>query len=343
MPVTTRRRGPRAYNGFNELSNETITLNGTNSTHDGGLDDEEVHVIRRITRVFTRNVRNTYNDYTPQPVRDASRYITTFIPLPLLIFITLGILCTVAWQLNMMSRLHSAATTIYAIISSLPLMGSNVLHSLLPSKPTETLQPPASCSKEVRDAVAAMNLRLNDLEVQLSRNIINHDKMEGELSRNMVSHNELEAKYATLKDEMTARKSCCETLSKDLDANLRAFWLKVFPDLNDAGDDEFTKKVLHSLKRLIRNELAQPIQQTSEDMAGLEDKIQATIQHVLHKVEKLQEEKSFKSLPSTSSSLSEDMMKQLIAEALRIYDADKTGVPDFALEPAGKLMIAKLS
>jgi SUN domain-containing protein 1/2 len=138
---------------------------------------------------------------------------------------------------------------------------------------------------------------------------------------------------------MIARKSCCETLSKDLDANLRACWLKVFPDLNDIGDDEFTEKVLHSLKRLIRNELTQPIQQTSEDMAGLEDKIQATIQHVLHKVEKLQEEKSFKSLPSTSSSLSEDMMKQLIAEALRIYDADKTGVPDFALEPAGASIV----
>jgi SUN domain-containing protein 1/2 len=77
---------------------------------------------------------------------------------------------------------------------------------------------------------------------------------------------------------------------------------------------------------------------TADQLAATESKMKETFDLVMRRLDTIQTSTQMKQRTVTDFD-GKAVVELLIKEALAIYDADKTGMPDFALEPAGGTIV----
>ena len=168
----------------------------------------------------------------------------------------------------------------------------------------------------------------------------------------------LDSRLTDLKYEVTSnkeniellRKSCCKD-PKELEAlihsNVKSFWIKMFPSLSPSSSDEQLKKQVQEHLSKIAKDSASGVH--GEQMGEFNDRFQRKLDEVTQTVlVQIQELKSHQEKIESSGgkevekdvideTITRSTIQRMITDAISMYDADKTGIPDFALEPSGKL------
>jgi SUN domain-containing protein 1/2 len=98
-----------------------------------------------------------------------------------------------------------------------------------------------------------------------------------------------------------------------------------------------------SLRRLAREEVEASIQ-GKVDASEVELKVENAVKLVVAQIKDVEErvteaEASVAAVPTDYGTVTIDGVRTMVREAIAMYDADKTGLPDFALEPAGGTVI----
>ena len=115
-----------------------------------------------------------------------------------------------------------------------------------------------------------------------------------------------------------------------IDLRLSAFMSSMLTHNQNTRESMTPSEAAQELKAFINSELSKTNEIFRE---SVEQKLMATI-------ERAEQQMNSKS-DGFSTNITLEEVKSLITQALAIYDADKTGQPDYALEPAGIVNVFK--
>ena len=166
-----------------------------------------------------------------------------------------------------------------------------------------------------------------------------------------------------------------EELSVLIHSSVKSFWIKMFPSLSPSSSDEQLKKQVQEHLSKIAKDSASGVhgEQMGEFNDRFQRKLDEVTQSVLAQIQELKshQEKELKSHQEKVESsggknvessggknvessggkkvessggkkdlidetITRSTIQRMITDAISMYDADKTGIPDFALEPSGK-------
>jgi hypothetical protein len=289
-------------NSVNDQKYNTYKQNGRYHREESD-DEEEVDItyIRRVTKIFRTTINNT------------SKFIDSFTPnkknslFPLLLLLLLALLGA---SVYIKSQYFSSPLS----DSSLEGLTSDLSSNIAITQIVKEL-------KIIKDDLKNLKNSNNDMKSQLSNNEFDGNE----------KYNKLNNKVESIEDLLiNVLKNCCKNETDQMlaliDSRLAAF-MALMLSQNKNGKLSLTpSEAAIELKSYIQSELSQTNQILREN---IEEKLMSAIERI---------EEQLNQSPNSgglSSNITIDEIKSLIGEALAIYDADKTGQPDFALEPSG--------
>ena len=167
----------------------------------------------------------------------------------------------------------------------------------------------------------------------------------------------LDSRLADLRYEVSSNKeniellkrSCCKDpgeLDAVIHASVKSFWIKMFPSLTPSSSDEQLKNQVQEHLSKIARDSASSVH--GNQMGEFNDRFQRKLDEVTQSVlAQIQELKSHQEKIESSrgkevkkdlidETITRSTIQRMITDAISMYDADKTGIPDFALEPSGE-------
>ena len=280
-------------------------------------DEEEITYIRRITNIcrttinnYSQRVQSTIDSITPEPIR------------------TVANKCPSLWFLAFLGLFASVLYYNYGNhLKSSPGFANIIPPLYNPGLPIDP------SSKEVLDKMAQMAEELSTLRRELSSlKNFNEDysKLDGNDFNSKEKLNYLSDKIDSMESYFNNyMKNCCrnetDTILALIDDRLSAFMSQMLSDNQNNRQSLTPSDAAEELKKFILLELSK----TNDDFRkNVEQKLMLTVKGMESRITRTSEK--------SPSNITIDEIKTLISQALAIYDADKTGQPDFALEPAGE-------
>lgn len=163
----------------------------------------------------------------------------------------------------------------------------------------------------------------------------------------------LDSRLTDLRHEVTSnkeniellKKSCCKDpgeLDGLIHSSVRSFWMKMFPSIAPSSSDQQLRDQVQEHLSKIARDSASAVH--GEQMGEFNDRFQKRLdqvtQGVFLQIQELrsQQEKLHSSggKDFIDETITRSTIQRMITDAISMYDADKTGIPDFALEPSGK-------
>jgi hypothetical protein len=290
-------------NSMNDQKYNTYKLNGRyhrEVSDDEEEEEEDITYVRRVTKIFRTTINNT------------SKFIDSFTP-------------------NKKKSLFPLLLLLLALFGASAYIKSQYFSSPLSDSSLEGLTSDLSSNIAINQIVKELKIIKDDLKNLKNSN----NDMKSQLSNNEFDGNEkynkLNNKVESIEDLLiNVLKNCCKNETDQMlaliDSRLAAF-MSLMLSQNKNGKQSLTpSEAAIELKSYIQSELSQTNQVLKED---IEEKLMSAIERI---EEQLNQSPNSNSL---SSNITIEEIKSLIGEALAMYDADKTGQPDFALEPAG--------
>ena len=298
------------YTQNNRLNYERLTNYKQNgyryhTDDDDSEDEEEITIIRRVTNIFRTTINNTsriLDSITPNTIKRAANRCPTLWPFLLLLVFSVPLVYVMSHYKSSLWSDSSLEALTTGDVSS-----KHAINQLV---------------KEIKE----LKFDLKNLKDSNHQN--EHRMRDNELNSN-AKLNHLNNKIDSIEDYLNnIMKNCCRNETDKMlaliDWRLSTFMAQMLDQTREQSSVT-PSEAAQQLKQFIRLELSK----TNNDFKeSIEQKLMATI-------ERIQNEMPGKKSDHLSSNITIDEIKSLISEALAIYDADKTGQPDFALEPAG--------
>lgn len=346
------------------------------STAAEGDDVEEVTIVRRIKRIFNSSssssssqVQRLIADLTPEPVQRISRQVTEVIPIPVILaFLMFTILtslwyfslfptvdgCERAWN-NFANNISYVCSSMKELSMSLFGMGMSTCSGLVLLLKSSTVMIWSAVTSFFPSSPGSKFIYSSMDDPPDARTLARIEEALRVYGQTLES---LDSRLTDLKYEVTSnkeniellKKSCCKD-PKELEAlinsSVKSFWIKMFPSLSPSSSDEQLKKqVQEHLSKIAKDS-------HDEQMGEFNDRFQRKLDEVTQSVlVQIQELKSHQEkVQSGGKKVEKDLIdetitrstiQRMITDAISMYDADKTGIPDFALEPSGKLYFCTL-
>ncbi|XP_054168076.1 uncharacterized protein LOC128965408 [Oppia nitens] len=188
-----------------------------------------------------------------------------------------------------------------------------------------------------KDAINALIKEMKTMRNDLNQLRQTNSDMNSKMKNNEFNENE---KFTHLSEKMdkieeylnNSLKNCCQNNTESLialiDLRLSAFMSSLLSNNQNTRQSMSPSEAVEELKSFINFELMKTNDVFRE---SIEQKLMTTI-------EKFEEQMKRES-KSITSNITIGKVRSLISEALAVYDADKTGQPDYALEPSGGTII----
>ena len=298
------------YSLNNRLNHQRLTTYQRNGfgidRQDSDEEEEEITIIRRVTNICRTTINNTsqvIDSITPNTVKNIANKC------PSLWLLLLFLLPLVYLLSQNNSSLHS-------VINSSEGLTSDISYKYAINQLIEEIK---AMKTDIQFLKNGNNEALNDLNHKMKGNQIDGNKKLDHLS------NKIDSIEEYLNNIM---KNCCKNETDSvlalIDLRLSQFMTSML-NTNQKTDQLMTaSEATEELKAFIGLELNK-----RDDI--LNQSIERTLMSTIERVENIIKQKP----NSLSSDITIDEIKAMISQALAIYDADKTGQPDFALEPAG--------
>lgn len=335
-------------NGQQDLTTaENNSHDGSHQLEEDDSNDEQVPIIRKETRICTRMIRSTYRNIITEHAKKLAKAITSvispYILWPLLIVIT-GI---VIWTFGIPGHLLTCITYIISASASLLSQSATIIKSLLPERSVD-YSSPISCEKDVTEAIRKLSehIILLESEQRTVRGELDNFKIitASNDSRHSAEYVRLDKRSKHLEMQIKNNQKGCGKIAEenaDLMLRINSIWFGVFPKLaGKPGSSQFYLEVRDAIKTLAIEAIEPIIVKTADELNIIKRKIDESAHLVLQRVETIfsarqSEQQVVISAETSDQKVRLNYVKQLIKEALAVYDADKTGLHDFALEPAG--------
>ncbi|KAI1291973.1 SUN domain-containing protein 1 [Halotydeus destructor] len=348
-PLPLARRMARTQiNSFRLSENSQRNLRA----EDDDESDEEITIVRKITRICQRTVHSSSSavkSFTPEPIQRLTSTIFSAIPTWILYSLLVTAVAILFYNAGGPQVVGSLVSTAISGLASLKSSASSFF--IRPSKPGISvdfggrLDSSAACGKAIEQAVENMNTEMQALRDELDR--IKTEAGEVKVSTNVdrdksnEKYEELRTQYAALNEELNNVKSnCCSNQSAItglISQQIGSFWSQIFPGLSASQNEvEFAQQVKDALLALMLQTAHKVNIDVKQSTGELNKRYEENIKFVLTRLDQIVTERAAEvEHRNEAAGVTIDEVKQLIRTSLEIYDADKTGLPDFALEPAG--------
>ena len=338
-------------------------------------DVEELTIVRRITRIFNssesaRSEVKRLIDYTPEPVQRYTRQVTNVVPVPVILSFFLLTIITSLWYFALFPTIDGCLKTWDSFIENITNgcsflremslaslgFGVNMCSAILLFIKSSTfalwslLASPFSSTSQSKFVYSSVD---DPIDAQTLARIEDALRVYGKTLESLDSRlTDLKHEVNTNKGDIELLKRTCCKDPKELEllisSGVKAFWVKMFPTLSASSSDDELKKQVQEQLSIIAKEAASGVhgQQIGEFNDRFQRKLDEVTQQVLVQIHELKSRQENADSRQTAvknepfdDTINRVTIQRMITNAISMYDADKTGIPDFALEPSGKFSI----